>query len=773
MTTQFLPFQIFFLWMSCVNAATIPTTVTDNTEFYNISTPIYVLNHIQCNTAICHITCFSGCHSLTVDASLSEELILNCSIEGSCKAPQITKAPQVSASVVCGATSCQNAEFHLTTTPTVDLACNEPSYSSDSACFELLLFAEYSQSVNINCEDYGCRSASFYVNGSYGTNKAQVNGLTINCTSQYACYDTSIHCPTSASCDVVCDGYYACKYMDIHVSDRIYDGLSILCDDTSGYVCSSTNIICETGSSSYLTLDGTWKCDDYDCCALKAGTITCPSGVNCVIDCGIMTCTNWIIDGGNAASLTVDCSTGSGSACAGAIIKCPISDMASCSVLCDDDEDDSCHGAAIQAVGSSMDILHVLCGYYSDCKSLSIFLGVDTLNMLNLTLLSFYNTQIFVDHSAIVQEFELHVNRSNSYFARSVYPDLFLSELHVASADVTCDKEKGCMGMDLALTVSESFHIRCIARDACSSIGVDVSVVGDASINITCQNLQSRYSYDDGDYIYGACDHGTFAVFSSIDWTQSASVACNSFDCYEATFNFTNVTQVDLDCHSENSCAYMDVDARNAQTLDLQCMSSWDSQPCLYADVHCPDKQEGTCTIDCDSECRGMDIMGASYYKTNNKSNQIVVIIVSAIGGIVCILIVVCVIVVSCRNQGKDRNATKNVVAPGQSTVVVPNNESVIKPTVQLVESDPSTAVTVQPGTAIPPQPVPQPQFVSNQDVTLQFESPIAMPATTVASAPPAYDLEPPPPAYDPSFDPSTANDGSDKTEGEGNVTHQ
>ena len=120
--------------------------------------------------------------------------------------------------------SCYNANFGFTTTSTVILKCshyNSALSSSNAACNNVQLHAEFANNVIIDCNRYSCYGARFYVNNVtntvdidfnyYGGYASTVygynilNNLNIYCKEYRACYSMSVYCPDDSSCNIYCD----------------------------------------------------------------------------------------------------------------------------------------------------------------------------------------------------------------------------------------------------------------------------------------------------------------------------------------------------------------------------------------------------------------------------------------------------------------------------------------------------------------------------------------------------------------------------------------
>eukprot|EP01084_Bolivina_argentea_P308086 532618_1 len=295
-----------------LHAQETPTTSNSTGEYYfitnidNIIQPSFI-----CNSNLCFIDCFgqSACKDGTIDASASQNLILNCRGDQACSGIYLSPGPTVSANINCvwgAGRSCSQATFTLTTTNTINLECSQDTASSSSygSCYDVTLYTQQAGNVNINCQgDYDCyqfnlnpnqasvttTSTTFNANGayslSYGIIKATgSSNLEINCNTGNACRYIDVFPPylSPYAFYLYCSStQYSCQYVDIKVPDSTKlpnNFMELICAQLStrtgicdiDFYCTNVGTSVAT-SITWKTSANRYECNDQDCCPWASG----------------------------------------------------------------------------------------------------------------------------------------------------------------------------------------------------------------------------------------------------------------------------------------------------------------------------------------------------------------------------------------------------------------------------------------------------------------------------------------------------------------------
>ena len=101
--TQCITIILWLLLVVCRSTIITPTYAILGKEIYNTTLIEEFKSHkIICGDTVCHIVCDtdSGCYNTTVDASASDDLVLECTKDSSCYGLKIKKPPQLSANIL-------------------------------------------------------------------------------------------------------------------------------------------------------------------------------------------------------------------------------------------------------------------------------------------------------------------------------------------------------------------------------------------------------------------------------------------------------------------------------------------------------------------------------------------------------------------------------------------------------------------------------------------------------------------------------------------------
>eukprot|EP01083_Nonionella_stella_P118768 354629_1 len=216
--------------------------------------------------------------------------------------------------------------------------------------------------------------------------------FTLTCIGDSTCRLAIVYCPSNPTsyCNINCGEIYdltTCANMQVFTPGL--DSLSLDCETRyASTTCEDTNIICSTKPSltrlthrsplefSYDAIgsDGDWLCSRGGCCPFTKGILDCTSQTGaCVIDCTIMDCSDYVIDGTATSDLTVNCQA---SGCIAATIQCPTSSGAQCNVTCKDEK--ACWGLHIDA--AAVDSLHLVCDGTKACLEAAVYCPYHTEN---------------------------------------------------------------------------------------------------------------------------------------------------------------------------------------------------------------------------------------------------------------------------------------------------------------------------------------------------------------------------------------------------------
>eukprot|EP01084_Bolivina_argentea_P226932 383256_1 len=388
-----------------LNSASITTVIINSTLEYDA----YWYENIQFlapNTVIndLFVWCYGQetCHHFTYVAQISGSVVFNCN----------------------GWSSCSYNDVTLTSTNSdvnYDINCyNSPPGSSNGACYGSHFYIHgYVDSNNyiktnnmtIECNHYSCLYTEFHgyninhVNinckapGKWSCREAvmdfeSTNTLNLNCMSNWACQELELHCPWTKqdACKINClQKNETCKALEVHVPDSyVFGYLDLNCASLITYpnsdACNGLITTCDQGrayykptptptvwdDTAYFVWDSVvndYKCTNTGaryCCpyynATKDEVGICQPGIDCNIDCSIISCSFKIIDGSNANYLNVICGE---LECQYTVFLCP---PGGCNILCNNSR--ACEYATFGYGGLTIPNtkVKVTCYGYSACS---------------------------------------------------------------------------------------------------------------------------------------------------------------------------------------------------------------------------------------------------------------------------------------------------------------------------------------------------------------------------------------------------------------------
>eukprot|EP01083_Nonionella_stella_P001758 5018_1 len=548
-----------------------PTMSDVDTEYYFSNTSDeFEWGYILCaaEKPNCEIKCHadSTCEWLTVNASLTQNLLLECDGSDACRWIDVY-GPNVSANVQCiSPDSCGYGEFQFDDTKRVNINCDgwSDSGSSSYACGYSEINAAMAEDVNIQC--MGQDSCFFAtLNGTFVSNSilAQCNDrdscnwlvihglhtpeVNVFCKDtggiQYSCDGLTVYCPSEKEnqCNFDCDEGegFSCRGIDVYHTDIYTVGflnVTMNACSTEPWLCSSFNSLCiPSGSSTQAYYSSTVNqsiCDDYACCPIYNPNL-CETDADCVIDCtetddpfDIQSprCLGATIDARNANSLTVLCGTFEG--CMGAKVTCPVGN---CTVICSGDiTDNACENLAINASLSTNTNIQCLGG----CEWMKVY-ATNNVDVNVLCTGHCGGSEFYLANTPTV-----HVvcNGDNSCGFKGNFRTEFYVE-NTINADIVCDSTGSCHGMIVKAMGSDNVNVDCRATSGLASCEKLLLYCPEteASCNLQCADTTNISNY-------GSCEDA--AILFSSDWildpfapVLNLSCPANENDCQSLKFD--------------------------------------------------------------------------------------------------------------------------------------------------------------------------------------------------------------------------------------------
>eukprot|EP01084_Bolivina_argentea_P107192 191677_1 len=215
-------FSLICIRVNHAQSAISPTTSDVDTEYYFSNTSNeFESGYILCTAQKqnCEIKCHadSTCSSLTVNASLAQNLLLEC--DGSDACDHITVyGPDVSVNVQCiSPISCQYGAFQFDDTKRVNITCDGWSDTTSSS--------------------HACRYSEI--------NAAMAEDLNLQCMGRRSCYLATLNGTfVSNSILAQCNHYSSCSWLEIHGLHA--PEVNVFCKDTDtvSYSCTELTVYC-------------------------------------------------------------------------------------------------------------------------------------------------------------------------------------------------------------------------------------------------------------------------------------------------------------------------------------------------------------------------------------------------------------------------------------------------------------------------------------------------------------------------------------------------
>eukprot|EP01083_Nonionella_stella_P078945 216323_1 len=612
---------VFNLVIVALAKAEIATPTMDDgyTQIYNTTTADeYKFDDFICKTSICHIICAheQSCKTASINASMSDLLLLECSAVSSCVYLTVSSQPQKQADIICDYYgSCDNSVFYLTSTPIVNVIADSSSVT---------LYAEKACNVTVDCGN--CFVSSFYVNESnivhFRGNHAIIYGYGIKrgliVTSIGSA--VSVFCPYASECNIICDE--TCESMSIFIDKTKYDRLKFNCNNSDTSMCSSVRFHCATRQypKHYYTFSWVhyshqyemWKCSSHECCFIKDDVYECPSNVDCIIDCQQQTCANWEIDASDAKSLVIDCSLTS--VCEGIHINCPRTENSVCEIRCAApwscaysiinsidsrngtfilhcDAESACRYAIINVFSSLMNTFSMTCAGRDVCQDAYVEFDFEYLDYMywNITESPYLNT---MDHFllsytpndtyniSIIENFNLLCNgQSGQRLVDAILPYDNFKVVKFNFSSVNCE----CLSIHVPIVNSAHLSLtRPQVYGGYGCIDIDIELLElNSTVDIFIDNAEE--GMDDSINVYS---------MEPLSNDSNHKVNVNSSLCSYSEYHFSNIFEVTLYC---GSMRHTDVFASDTSHLKV-------FNPGYGSAIYCPFKKEHACNIDCSLE---------------------------------------------------------------------------------------------------------------------------------------------------------------------------
>ena len=215
-------------------------------------------------TTNCDIDCVStkSCLSARInvaDNTFTGDFDLFCDNENACRYGSIyCNTFGDLCSIHCdGSSSCRGTQIN-----TLNMA-HDGSYNltldctNQNSCRNSSIYCSYDTGCLLNCDGTsGCRETAINGNTYLDTQSGDMN---LNCLKQDSCQDAAIYCLQFGTCDILCDGTASCRYSTIYCPDN--QDCNINC--YSQNACRDSIIYCpRTSGSCNIDCDGSGACRD-------------------------------------------------------------------------------------------------------------------------------------------------------------------------------------------------------------------------------------------------------------------------------------------------------------------------------------------------------------------------------------------------------------------------------------------------------------------------------------------------------------------------------
>ena len=205
-----------------------PTSYTNTMSIFDVSDydGDFSGDTIDCGEVQnCFISCNEpyGCASMSINASMTTNLILLCKGERSCNQFELmSPGPSDLFNLTCyGTLACLYGQSALTDTEHIHIRCDSNHTATENAyvsCRSLNVDISNASTLNVDCSA-GCRSTQFQIN--------KVSNVTMNCMEMYSCYLSSWNMTGSPHITITSPAERGMYRSDLFVYDA--DSVDILC----------------------------------------------------------------------------------------------------------------------------------------------------------------------------------------------------------------------------------------------------------------------------------------------------------------------------------------------------------------------------------------------------------------------------------------------------------------------------------------------------------------------------------------------------------------
>eukprot|EP01083_Nonionella_stella_P010481 29829_1 len=481
--------------------------------------------------------------------------------------------------------------------------------------------------VNLDCYGYySCQGGS--VNSNAGHLNVECNS---DSSSTNGCNALSVYCPQSSVllspndtmtyCEVLCGKSDSCIGLNVY---SINGWNNVHVSSINDQYPSSTTMHCNPAFSQSCTMQGhvnsdDWYCDDSEICSdyrwdVQA-TLFVPTHshqyYNKTIECGL------------DADCYIFC--GKSYSCEYSTIQCG---NANCSIYCYGT--DSCKYAVIEAsntktlniyatasralsystIHSSRNYLYMECSNSYSCQYQTIY--ASHTSQITMDCLSSYSCRYQVlyaensnniyqscggsyscSYSALYQYLSpqsssdiVHVDCRETYscYQASIRTSLTLNLL--------CENDHSCEMLDVFIPENQSFHVLCVADEACKNIDI-LSLNGFINSNANITSFDDSYANSAKFY----CGHGYTKFCTLNGLINSDQWICSDTNnyCYDYQLQEHNTDYIVLNYDYEYAYDYIKCD-QNKTNCDVKCKANYG---CWNAKVICPINEDATCSIYC------------------------------------------------------------------------------------------------------------------------------------------------------------------------------
>eukprot|EP01083_Nonionella_stella_P150887 481355_1 len=217
----------------------------------------------------CSITCDEeySCRSASIICPPTESCEVDCSADNSCRSPSITWPTEAGlGSLLCsGQWACNGVNFP---TPNASAPYSVPC-DVYGTCFDATINCPASASCEVDCSaDYSCHSASI-------TWPTEAGLGSLSCSGKWACYGVNFPIPNpSEPYSVLCGG---AKGICSQATINCPASASCEVDCSADYSCQAATLNCPASANCSITCNGEYSCDQ--------ATVNCPTGAPCELHC--------------------------------------------------------------------------------------------------------------------------------------------------------------------------------------------------------------------------------------------------------------------------------------------------------------------------------------------------------------------------------------------------------------------------------------------------------------------------------------------------------